>query len=95
MPTDWAAFKPPSLRNVTKSAPYFHDGSVAKLEEAVTKLMASGGIKNKNLKSALSEDAAAHRCRDRRPGAVPRCARLPGQARGAEAPVSQRRASST
>lgn len=45
---DWAAFKPPSLRNVTKSAPYFHDGSVAKLEDAV-KIMATGGIKNKNL----------------------------------------------
>jgi cytochrome c peroxidase len=53
--TDWAAFKPPSLRNVTKSPPYFHDGSVASLEEAV-KLMASGGIANKN-KSPLAEDA--------------------------------------
>ncbi len=46
-PVDWAAFKVPSLRNVTRSAPYFHDGSVAKLEDAV-KLMASGGIANKN-----------------------------------------------
>jgi cytochrome c peroxidase len=45
---DWAAFKVPSLRNVSKSAPYFHDGHVATLTEAV-KLMASGGIKNKNL----------------------------------------------
>jgi cytochrome c peroxidase len=45
--TDWAAFKIPSLRNVARSAPYFHDGSVAKLEDAV-KLMASGGIANKN-----------------------------------------------
>jgi cytochrome c peroxidase len=53
-PTDWAAFKPPSLRNVTKSAPYFHDGSVAKLEDAV-RLMASGGIPNKN-KTPLAED---------------------------------------
>ena len=53
-PTDWAAFKPPSLRNVTKSPPYFHDGSVAKLEDAV-KLMASGGIKNKNLNLALAD----------------------------------------
>lgn len=51
---DWAAFKPPSLRNVTKSAPYFHDGSVAKLEDAV-KLMASGGIKNKNLSTAIAD----------------------------------------
>ena len=44
---DWAAFKIPSLRNVSKSAPYFHDGSVAKLDEAV-KLMTTGGIANKN-----------------------------------------------
>lgn len=43
---DWASFKPPSLRNASKSAPYFHDGSVASLEEAV-RLMASGGIANK------------------------------------------------
>jgi len=53
-PTDWAAFKPPILRNVTKSAPYFHDGSVGKLEDAV-RLMASGGIPNKN-KTPLLED---------------------------------------
>jgi cytochrome c peroxidase len=52
--SDWAAFKPPSLRNVTKSAPYFHNGSVAKLEDAV-KIMAGGGIKNKNLNPALAD----------------------------------------
>ncbi len=51
---DWAAFKVPSLRNVSKSAPYFHDGSVAKLEDAVS-LMAGGGIKNKNLSALLTE----------------------------------------
>jgi len=51
---DWAAFKVPSLRNVSKSAPYFHDGSVATLAEAV-KIMATGGIDNKN-KSALLAD---------------------------------------
>lgn len=52
--TDWAAFKPPSLRNVTRSAPYFHDGSVAHLDDAV-KLMATGGIKNKNLNPILGD----------------------------------------
>lgn len=52
--TDWAAFKVPSLRNVSKSAPYFHDGSVAKLEDAVS-LMAGGGIKNKNLSALATE----------------------------------------
>lgn len=51
---DWAAFKVPSLRNVSKSAPYFHDGSVATLEEAV-KIMSTGGIDNKN-KTALLQD---------------------------------------
>ena len=40
------AFKTPTLRDVAKTAPYFHDGSVATLKEAV-KLMASGGIDNK------------------------------------------------
>ena len=53
-PKDWAAFKPPSLRNVTKSPPYFHDGSVPKLDDAV-KVMAAGGIKNKNLNQALAD----------------------------------------
>ena len=31
-------FKVPSLRNVTKTAPYFHDGSVASLHEAVRQM---------------------------------------------------------
>jgi cytochrome c peroxidase len=52
--SDWAAFKPPSLRNVTKSAPYFHDGSVADLKEAV-RFMATGGHKNKNLSPLLTD----------------------------------------
>ena len=51
---DWAAFKPPSLRNVSKSAPYFHDGSVAKLDDAV-KLMSSGGIANKHLNASMAD----------------------------------------
>jgi cytochrome c peroxidase len=38
-PADRGVFKVPSLRNVTKTAPYLHDGSVATLEEA-TRLMA-------------------------------------------------------
>jgi cytochrome c peroxidase len=45
---DWAAFKPPSLRNITRSAPYFHDGSAATLDDAL-KVMAGGGIKNPKL----------------------------------------------
>jgi cytochrome c peroxidase len=34
-PDDIHVFKVPSLRNVTKNAPYFHDASAATLEEAV------------------------------------------------------------
>ena len=42
---DTGAFKTPTLRDVARSAPYFHDGSVATLEEAV-KLMVNGGGEN-------------------------------------------------
>jgi cytochrome c peroxidase len=45
---DWAAFKVPSLRNVAESAPYFHDGSVPDLEQAV-RYMAGPGVANRNL----------------------------------------------
>ena len=31
-------FKVPSLRNVAKTGPYFHDGSVKTLEEAISKM---------------------------------------------------------
>jgi cytochrome c peroxidase len=51
---DWAAFRPPSLRNIRKTPPYFHDGSVAKLEDAV-KLMATGGIPNRNKHSLMAD----------------------------------------
>jgi cytochrome c peroxidase len=36
---DFMVFRVPSLRNMEKTAPYFHDGSVASLEQAV-RLMA-------------------------------------------------------
>ena len=42
---DTGKFKTPTLRDVARSAPYFHDGRVATLEEAV-KLMVAGGIDN-------------------------------------------------
>ena len=35
---DKMLFKVPSLRNVAKTAPYFHDGSIAQLPEAVRKM---------------------------------------------------------
>jgi cytochrome c peroxidase len=42
---DTGAMKTPTLRDVARSAPYFHDGSAATLEDAVT-LMANGGVAN-------------------------------------------------
>ena len=64
---DTGAFKTPTLIDVSESGPYFHNGSVATLEEAVH-LMASGGLANpyldeKNLADAknanLSEEEEA------------------------------------
>jgi cytochrome c peroxidase len=49
---DLGKFRTPSLREVANTAPYFHDGSVATLEEAVA-LMASGGKPNDNLSAVL------------------------------------------
>jgi cytochrome c peroxidase len=46
-PARTGQFKTPTLRDVAKTAPYFHDGSVATLRDAV-KLMASGGLDNPN-----------------------------------------------
>ena len=46
-PSKTGAFKTPTLRDVAKTSPYFHDGSVASLKDAV-KLMASGGLDNKH-----------------------------------------------
>ncbi len=53
-PKDWAKFKPPTLRNVTKRTLFFHNGSVAKLEDAV-KIMSTGGIANKNKDPVLAD----------------------------------------
>jgi cytochrome c peroxidase len=42
-PADDFKFRTPTLRNVSKTAPYFHDGSAKTLEEAV-RVMGSGGV---------------------------------------------------
>ena len=47
-PEDMGAFKTPTLRDIARSAPYFHDGSVKTLEEAVD-LMLAGGKPNEHL----------------------------------------------
>lgn len=36
--TDKKVFKVPSLRNIAKTGPYFHDGSVATLEQAIEEM---------------------------------------------------------
>ena len=50
------AFKAPTLRDVADSAPYFHNGSVATLEEAV-RLMVDGGIQNEWIDTANMKKA--------------------------------------
>jgi len=51
---DYVAFKTPTLRDIAKSGPYFHDGSAKTLEEAVDIMLAGGKpnafIDKKNLK---------------------------------------------
>jgi cytochrome c peroxidase len=47
-PEDTGAFKTPTLRDIAKSAPYFHDGSAQTLGEAVD-LMLGGGKPNEHL----------------------------------------------
>lgn len=45
---DWGAFKVPTLREVSRTGPYMHDGSIKTLE-AVLDYYDKGGNKNKNL----------------------------------------------
>jgi cytochrome c peroxidase len=47
-PRDWGVFKTPTLREVSRTAPYMHDGSLKTLDEVV-EFYNKGGIKNKNL----------------------------------------------
>ncbi|NLS97042.1 MAG: c-type cytochrome [Planctomycetaceae bacterium] len=50
--SDLGKFRVPPLREVANTGPYFHDGSVESLEEAV-KIMAQGGIPNDNLSGMM------------------------------------------
>jgi cytochrome c peroxidase len=60
-PADNYKFRTPTLRNVTQTGPYFHDGSVASLEEAVRYMAAGGNAKaptlDKNLRNTQLSDA--------------------------------------
>lgn len=50
--SDLGKFRVPALREVAKTAPYFHNGSGKTLKGAVT-LMAKGGIDNPNLSATM------------------------------------------
>jgi cytochrome c peroxidase len=56
--SDAGKFRVPHLRNVADTGPYFHDGSVEKLDEAV-RIMATGGIENPNLSPSFKGIKAA------------------------------------
>jgi cytochrome c peroxidase len=63
-PKDTGAFKTPTLRSVAISGPYFHDGSVVSLEEAV-RYMTSGGKPDPNkdpllIPAVLTDREIAH-----------------------------------
>jgi cytochrome c peroxidase len=49
---DDGKFLTPSLRDVSRTAPYFHDGSAKALSDAVDRMLA-GGVKNPNLDEKL------------------------------------------
>ncbi len=51
----YGSFKTPTLRDIEKSAPYFHDGSVKDLEEAV-RLCGNGGRRPVQLRSPFFRD---------------------------------------
>lgn len=51
--SDWGAFKTPGLRDVEKTAPYMHDGSMRTLEEVID-FYDRGGTPNRNLDSRIA-----------------------------------------
>jgi cytochrome c peroxidase len=59
---DDGKFLTPSLRDVAKSAPYFHDGSAKTLSDAVDRMLA-GGVKNPNLDEKLKRSKISSRDR--------------------------------
>jgi cytochrome c peroxidase len=51
-PADWGAFKTPTLRDVARTGPYMHDGSLANLYQVVN-YYNKGGLPNKNLSEKI------------------------------------------
>ena len=58
--TDRLVFKVPSLRNIDKTAPYFHTGKVATLEQAVKEMAEyqSAGSRRREIPQALRSHTA-------------------------------------
>jgi len=56
-PADQYKFRTPTLRNVGKTAPYFHNGSVATLEEAVRYMAGGGNAKAPGIDQGLRNTA--------------------------------------
>lgn len=46
-PNDWGKFKTPGLRNISKTYPYMHDGSIRTLEQVID-FYNKGGTRNRN-----------------------------------------------
>jgi cytochrome c peroxidase len=51
-PADWGAFKTPTLRDVARTAPYMHDGSLLNLHQVVN-FYDKGGTPNRNLDAKI------------------------------------------
>jgi cytochrome c peroxidase len=51
-PADWGAFKTPTLRDVARTKPYMHDGSLLNLDQVVS-FYDKGGTPNKNLDTKI------------------------------------------
>ncbi len=84
--TDRGAFKTPTLRNVTQTAPYMHDGSEATLLEVV-KFYDQGGKPNKWLSKEIK---ALHLNDQDRADLVAFIESLTGEVRGTEKPALPR-----
>lgn len=53
-PKDWGTFKTPTLREIERTGPYMHDGSMKTLEEVVD-FYDKGGVANKNLDDRMKK----------------------------------------
>jgi len=51
-PADWGAFKTPTLRDVARTKPYMHDGSLLNLDQVVD-FYNKGGTPNRNLDAKI------------------------------------------